>query len=51
VIEPLTFQEELKDFWLAYGSMITLIGAGFAGGLSSLFFEYIKERRNKNPRQ
>ncbi len=51
VIEPLTFQEELKNFWLAYGSMITLIGAGFAGGLSSLFFEYIKERRNKNPRQ
>ncbi len=51
VIEPLTFQEELKNFWLAYGSMITLIGAGFAGGLSSLFFEYIKERKNKKPRQ
>lgn len=49
VIEPLTFQEELKNFWSAYGSMITLIGAGFAGGLSSLFFDYIKERRNKNP--
>jgi len=48
VIEPLTFQEELKNFWSAYGSMITLIMAGFAGGLSSLFFEYIKERKNKN---
>ena len=48
VIEPLSFQEELKNFWSAYGSMITLIGAGFAGGLSSLFFEYIKERRDKN---
>jgi hypothetical protein len=48
VLEPLTFQEELKNFWSAYGSMITLIGAGFAGGLSSLFFDYIKERRNKN---
>jgi hypothetical protein len=48
VIEPLTFQEEMKNFWSAYGSMITLIGAGFAGGLSSLFFEYIKERRNKS---
>ena len=47
VIEPLTFQEELKDFWSTYGSMITLIGAGFAGGLSSLFFEYVRERRNK----
>lgn len=47
VIEPLTFREELKDFWSAYGSMITLIGAGFAGGLSSLFFEYVRERRNK----
>ena len=48
VIEPLTFQEELKNFWSAYGSMITLIMAGFAGGLSTLFFEYIKERKNKN---
>jgi len=48
VMEPLTFQEELKNFWQVYGSMITLIGAGFAGGLSTLFFEYIKERRDKN---
>ena len=48
VIEPLTFQEELKNFWSAYGSMITLMMAGFAGGLSTLFFEYIKERKNKN---
>ena len=47
VVEPPTFQEELKTFWAAYGSMITLIGAGFAGGLSSLFFEYIKERRGR----
>lgn len=47
VVEPPTFQEELKTFWAAYGSMITLIGAGFAGGLSSLFFEYIKERRDR----
>jgi hypothetical protein len=30
--------------------MISLIGAGFAGGLSSLFFEYIKERRVKKSR-
>ncbi len=51
VIEPLTFQEELKNFWSAYGSMITLIMAGFAGGLSTLFFEYIKERKNKNSGQ
>jgi hypothetical protein len=41
VIEPLTFQEELKNYWLAYDSMITTTGAGFAGGFSSLFFEYI----------
>jgi hypothetical protein len=50
VVEPLSFQEELKSFWSAYGSMISLIGAGFAGGLSSLFFEYIKERRVKKSR-
>jgi hypothetical protein len=51
VIEPPTFQEELKNFWAAYGSMITLIGAGFAGGLSSLFFEHIKERRDRKSKK
>lgn len=28
VIGPLTSQEEFKNFWLTYGSMITSIGAG-----------------------
>lgn len=51
VIEPPTFQEELKNFWAAYGSMISLIGAGFAGGLSSLFFEHIKERRDRKSKK
>lgn len=47
VLEPPSFQEELKNFWDSYGSIISLIGAGFAGGISSLFFESIKERKNK----
>lgn len=47
VIEPMSFQEELKNFWSVYGSIITLIGAGFAGGLSSLFFESLKEKRKR----
>jgi hypothetical protein len=49
VIEPLSFQEQLKDFWGVYGSIISLMSAGFAGGISTLFFEYLKERRKKPP--
>jgi hypothetical protein len=47
VVEPLSFQEELRVFWAAYGSIISLIGAGFAGGLSSLFFESVKEKKRR----
>ncbi|MDQ4074455.1 MAG: hypothetical protein M3162_09170 [Thermoproteota archaeon] len=47
VLEPLSFHEELRNFWSVYGSIISLIGAGFAGGVSSFFFESIKERRKK----
>jgi len=48
VIEPLSFQEELKIFWAAYGSIISLVGTGFAGGMSSLFFESIKDKRKRS---
>jgi hypothetical protein len=47
VVEPPSFQEELRVFWAAYGSIISLIGAGFAGGLSSLFFESVKEKKKQ----
>lgn len=45
VIEPPTTAEQVKDFWSAYGSLITLMGAGFAGGLSTYLFDYLKNRK------
>jgi hypothetical protein len=49
VVEPLSIQEQLKDFWSVYGVPINLIGAGFAGGLAPYLFDYIKSRnRNRN---
>ena len=47
VVEPLSIQEQLKDFWSVYGVPINLIGAGFAGGLATYLFDYLKSR-NKN---
>jgi hypothetical protein len=49
VVEPLSIQEQLKDFWSVYGVPINLIGAGFAGGLATYLFDYLKSRnRNRN---
>jgi len=48
VIEPITIQDQVKDFWAAYGGIITLIGAGFGGGLASYVLDKAKNR--KNPR-
>jgi hypothetical protein len=45
VVEPLTSQEQLKDFWSVYGVPINLIGAGFAGGLATYLFDYLKGRK------
>ena len=49
VVEPISIQEQLKDFWSVYGVPINLIGAGFAGGLATYLFDYLKSRnRNRN---
>ena len=47
VVEPLTIQEQLKDFWSVYGVPINLIGAGFAGGLATYLFDYLKSRKKQ----
>src|SRR5919199_420987 len=47
VVEPLTIQEQLKDFWSVYGVPINLIGAGFAGGLATYLFDYLKSRKRQ----
>ncbi|MGA8842383.1 MAG: hypothetical protein WB511_02280, partial [Nitrososphaeraceae archaeon] len=44
VIEALSFSERVKDFWSVYGALISLVGAGFAGGFSTLMFDYLKSR-------
>lgn len=47
VIEPPSFDQRIKEFWSIYGSLISLIGAGFAGGASTLVFEYLKNRKKE----
>jgi hypothetical protein len=37
VVEPLSIQEQLRDFWSVYGGPINLTLAGLAGGLSTYF--------------
>ena len=45
VIEPLSIQEQIKDFWSAYGPLITLMGAGFAGSISTYVFDRLRKRK------
>jgi hypothetical protein len=45
VIKPPTMAEQIKDFWSAYGALISLMGAGFIGGLSTYIFDYLKNRK------
>jgi hypothetical protein len=48
VTEPVTVQEQIKEFWGAYGGIISLVGAGFGGGLASYVLDRIKSRKNSN---
>jgi hypothetical protein len=45
VIEPPTLSEQVKEFWSVYGTLISLMGAGFAGALSTYLFDYLKNRK------
>jgi hypothetical protein len=46
VTEPVTAQEQIREFWGAYGGIISLIGAGFGGGLASYVLDKAKNRKN-----
>jgi hypothetical protein len=46
VTEPLTAQEEVKEFWNAYGGIVSLIGAGFGGAFASYVLDRVKNRKN-----
>jgi hypothetical protein len=45
VIKPPTTAEQVAEFWDAYGSLISLMAAGFIGGLSSYLFDYLRSRK------
>jgi hypothetical protein len=48
VLEPVSMQEQVKDFWSTYGPLITLMGAGFAGGVSTYVFDRLRKRKERN---
>ncbi|MDQ3836090.1 MAG: hypothetical protein M3270_04055 [Thermoproteota archaeon] len=48
VIEPVTAQEQIKEFWGAYGGIISLVGAAFGGGLASSVLDRLRSRKNNN---
>ncbi len=48
VTEPITAQDQIKEFWGAYGGIISLIGAGFGGALASYVLDRVKRRKNNN---
>jgi hypothetical protein len=48
VTEPVSTQEQIKEFWGAYGGIISLVGAGFGGGLASYVLDRVKSRKNNN---
>lgn len=47
VIEAATISEQIKEFWSVYGAIISIVGAGLAGGLSTYIFDYLKNRKKK----
>ncbi|MGN6346533.1 MAG: hypothetical protein ACTHME_02405 [Candidatus Nitrosocosmicus sp.] len=48
VVEPLTFQQRFKEAWDTYGTLISLVGGGFAAGAASLLFERLKKKNESD---
>ena len=46
-VEPLSIEEQLRDFWSVYGGPINLTLAGLAGGLSTYLIDSLKSRKKK----
>ena len=44
VQQPLTLEEQFREFWNTYGGIIGLIGGGFAAGFSALLIDRLKKR-------
>jgi hypothetical protein len=47
VLEPLTFQQWFKEGWDTYGSLISLLGEGFAAGAASLVFDRLRNTHRR----
>lgn len=44
VVNPYPIEERFEEFWETYGAMISLVGGGFAAGLSALLIDRFKSR-------
>jgi hypothetical protein len=47
VVEPPSVNQRIKDFWSTYGSLVSFVGARFAGGASTDVLEYLKNRKKE----
>jgi hypothetical protein len=48
VLEPPSTSEIIKDFWSSYGTLISLVAAGFVGGFSTYMFDYVRSRKKND---
>ena len=51
VVEPYTIDLRFRDFWDTFGDMISLVGGGFAAGLSALLIDRFKNRSKYRSRK
>jgi hypothetical protein len=47
VIPPLTVHETFNAFWVTYGTPIVILAGGTVGAFSSLFIDYLKDRKQQ----
>lgn len=47
VIEPPTLDDKVREFWSTYGPIISLVTAGFVGGISTYVMDKIRNRSKK----
>jgi hypothetical protein len=47
VTEPLSFDDKVREFWTTYGPIISLVTAGFVGGISTYILDKLRNRSKK----
>lgn len=48
LLSRLTFEEQFTAFWNVYGSVISLVGGGFAAGFAALVLNRLKKNKSNN---